>query len=147
MADAELIELITPCGLYCGVCPLYKARTDEALRGKIAGAMGIPVESVFLCPGCRPLKGECPQAGGDPVCETYACAERKGVRYCYECADFPCLKLAPCADRARELPHNAKVYHLLLLEKMGADAFLEQYPVLTKQYLSGKKPRPGGEVQ
>ena len=148
MAGDSERALITPCGLYCGVCPIYRARTDEVLRSKIASAQGIPVEKVFLCDGCRALKGEVPMAGGDPACETYACAvDDKKVEFCYECEDFPCPKLAPCADRAQELPHNTKVYHLTLLQKLGVDAWLEQYPVLIKQYQRGKKPKPGGNIQ
>ena len=148
MASDEERALITPCGLYCGICPLYLARTDEALRKRIAEGQGIAVEEVFVCDGCRPLGGKIPMAGGELVCDTYACAvDDKKIEFCYECADFPCLKLAPCADRAQELPHNTKVYNLLLLQKDGIDAWIEKYPSLTKQYRRGKKPKPGGDIQ
>ena len=86
-------------------------------------------------------------AGGDPVCDTYACALEKNVEFCYECDEFPCLKLAPCADRAQELPHNTKIYHLILLEKLGVDSYIQQYPGMLRQYLRGKRPKPGGEIQ
>lgn len=110
--------------------------------------MNVPVEKLFLCPGCRALKGEIPMAGGQPICATYACAvnDRK-VEFCYQCADFPCPKLAPCADRAAEIPHNTKIYHLVLLQKLGVDAWLEKYPAMMKQYQRGKKPKPGDSIQ
>lgn len=148
MASSKERDLITPCGIYCGSCPLYLARTDKELRKKIAEGQGIPVEKVLLCAGCRPMRGlVSPLAGSGMACETYACAISKKVEFCYECEDFPCLKLAPCADRAQEIPHNTKIYHLLLMKKLGIDAWLEKYPALMKQYRRGKQKRAGGEVQ
>ena len=147
MASAEERTLIAPCGIYCGGCPLYVARTDETLRQKIAERQGIPVEKVRLCAGCRPSKGRVSVAG-DGVCDTYACAvDDKRVEFCYECEGFPCLKLAPCADRAQEIPHNTKVYNLVLLRKLGIDAWIERYPSLLRQYRRGKKPKAGGDIQ
>ena len=148
MASDEERALISPCGLYCGGCALYKARTDEALRQKIAERRGIPVGELPLCAGCRPSKGRVRASGGDPVCSTYACAvDDRGVEFCYECEDFPCLKLAPCADRAQEIPHNTKVYNLILLQKLGIDTWLERYEGLLRQYQRGKKPQSGGDIQ
>ena len=148
MASDEERALITPCGLYCGSCRLYIARTDETLRKKIAERQGIPVEKVFTCAGCRPLQGQVLVSGGEPVCDTYACAvDDKKVEFCYECEDFPCLKLAPCADRAQEIPHNTKIYNLIWLQKLGVDAWLERYTNLMRQYQKGKKPKPGGAIQ
>ena len=145
--DAER-ALITPCGLDCGSCPLYMARTDETLRKKIAERQGIPVEKVLVCAGCRPLQGLIPVLGLEAVCDIYACAvDDKKVEFCYECEDFPCLKLAPCADRAQEIPHNTKIYNLIWLQKLGVDAWLEKYPSLMRQYLRGKKPRADGDIQ
>jgi len=140
--------LITPCGIYCGSCVLYRARTDQVLREKIAQRQGIPVEEVLVCVGCRPAKGNIKVAGGTPTCDIYACAvDDKKVEFCYECEDFPCLKLAPCADRAQEIPHNTKVYNLIWLQKLGVDAWLERYASLLRQYLRGKKPKAGGAIQ
>ena len=148
MASEEKRILISPCGLYCGGCPLYIARTDDPLRKKIAERQGIPVEKLPLCAGCKPTKGSVPVSGGDHICETYACAVNdKKVEFCYQCEDFPCLKLAPCADRAQEIPHNTKVYNLILLQKLGIDAWIERYPSLRKQYREGRKPRAGGDIQ
>lgn len=148
MATDEERALITPCGLNCGACPLYLARTDESLRQRIAGAQGVTTEQVFLCAGCRPARGRIPGVGSGPVCDTYACAvDSKKVEFCYECPDFPCLKLAPCADRAQEIPHNNKVYFLLLLQKEGIDSWLEKYPDRMRQYRRGKKPQAGGEIE
>ena len=37
---AEVEELAAPCGLYCGVCPLYKAQTDRVLAEKLVPGLG-----------------------------------------------------------------------------------------------------------
>ncbi len=114
----------------------------------MAERQGIPVEKVPVCVGCKPAKGNIKVAGGGPTCDTYACAVNdKKVEFCYQCQDFPCLKLAPCTDRAQELPHNTKVYNLVLLQKLGVDAWLERYESLFRQYIRGKKPQPGGDIQ
>ena len=145
--DKERV-LISPCGLYCGSCALYKARTDEALREKIAVRQGITAAKVQVCAGCRPSKGMVSVSGGDPVCDTYTCTVNdKRVEFCYECEGFPCLKLAPCADRAREIPHNIKVYNLILLQKLDIGIWLENYESLLRLYRQGKKPKAGGDIQ
>jgi len=148
MASDKERMLIAPCGIYCGNCVLYRAHTDQALREKIAQRLGIPAKKVPVCIGCRPAKGNIKVAEGTPICDTYACAvNNKRVEFCYQCEDFPCLKLAPCADRAQEIPHNTKVYSLVLLQKLGVDAWLEGYETLLRRYFRGKKPQPGGAIQ
>ena len=148
MASDKGRALIAPCGIYCGSCRRYQARTDKTLRKQIAEQKGIPVEEVFVCAGCRPMRGRVQMSGGEPVCDTDACAVNdKKVEFCYQCEDCPCLKLAPCADRAQETPHNTKVYSLIWLQKLGIDALLERYPSILKQYRQGKKPKSGGDIQ
>jgi len=148
MASDQERALIAPCGIYCGACRRYQARTDKALREQIAEQKGVPVEEVFVCAGCRPLRGRVKMAGGEPVCDTYACAvDDKKLEFCYQCQDFPCLKLAPCLDRAQVSPHNTKMFSLSWLQKYGVDALIEKYPGLLKQYRQGKKPKLGGDIQ
>lgn len=144
--SAEQRILISPCGLYCGGCPLFQARTDAALRQRIAEARGVSEDKLVLCAGCRPMKGKV--FGLDsPVCETYVCTTGKSLEFCYECPEFPCLKLAPCADRAGDIPHNTKIYNLLLLRKEGVDSFVQNYRTRVRQYLRGKKPNAGADIQ
>jgi len=148
MASDQERALIAPCGIYCGACRRYQARTDKALRKQIAEQKGVPVEEVFVCAGCRPLRGRVNMAGGEPTCETYACAvDDKKLEFCYQCEDFPCSKLAPCLDWAQVSPHNTKIYSLIWLQKYGVDALIEKYPGLLKQYRQGKKPKLGGDIQ
>jgi len=139
-------ELIAPCGLYCGACPLYKAASDPALAQKIAQRQNIPLEAAS-CAGCRPLQGHI-KIMGEPGCGTYDCAiNQRGVDFCYNCPDFPCLKLAPCSDRAQELPHNTKIYNLILLSKMDPEQWVAEAEARLRNYFRGKKPRAGDEIQ
>ena len=148
MASDQEKALVAPCGIYCGACRRYQARTDKALRKQIAEQKGVPVEEIYVCAGCRSMRGRVKMAGGEPVCDTYACAvDDKKVEFCYQCDDFPCLKLAPCLYLAQRSPHNTKIYSLIWLQKLGIDALIEKYPEILKQYRQGKKPRMGGDIQ
>lgn len=147
MSNTDMLNLIAPCGLYCGGCPLYRARNDQALAEKLAQRIGVSADRVPICLGCRAQGGRIAVVV-EPVCSTYNCAvNEKGLEFCYQCDEFPCLKLAPCADRAQEIPHNSKVYNLLLLQKLGIEKWLQQGDRLWKQYWQGKKPRPGADIE
>lgn len=54
-------ELIGCCGFFCGCCPDFFTNK---------------------CKGCFEEGGE--------GCFTYRCVINKGLRFCGECADFPC---------------------------------------------------------
>ena len=55
------LELVAPCGFYCGSCPVYLAGN---------------------CEGCY--------NGGYKECYTYNCVINKDINFCGECSDFPC---------------------------------------------------------
>ena len=140
-------KLVAPCGLYCGCCYIYKASYDKALAEDIARKRGIKSEKV-RCLGCMEEKGACKMLFNGAVCPTYECAvNQKGLRFCYECEDFPCLKLAPAADRAQEIPHNMKIYNLISIQRTGLEKWLEEAERRWDQYYRGKKPRGGDELQ
>jgi len=143
--EKELKELTAPCGLYCGACSPYMAQTDSAIRERMAERLGIPLEKA-QCLGCRAEKGNIGFIMEDQVCETYTCITEKGLDFCYQCDGFPCLKLAPCADRATQLPHNTKVYCLMLIKNKGLRATAEDHHNIRQRYFRGKKPRPGGDI-
>ena len=78
--DKNALE--APCGIHCGLCPVYLAAADEKLRARIAERRKAPAEEV-PCAGCRPVEGNCP---GQEQCATYVCSREKGVEFC--CARF-----------------------------------------------------------
>ncbi|MCX8123614.1 MAG: DUF3795 domain-containing protein [Spirochaetes bacterium] len=134
----DYIQLTAPCGLDCFNCPMYQALTNEELRNKIAKSMNIPEEKA-VCQGCRNEKGTIGFMNMQKPCSVYACAQGKGISFCYECDDFPCDNLHPYADKASQVPHNTKVFNLCLIKKMGLEKWaLEKAKNVKKTYFSGK---------
>lgn len=96
-------QLCAVCGLYCGICPVYRAWTEQDLPrlDAIAGTLGVSRERL-LCTGCRTPAAFC--FGGE--CEVKECAEAKGVAFCAECAEFPCPRIERVMERA---PHGSTI--------------------------------------
>ena len=111
-------------------------KTNEKLAEMLANALGRAIEDV-PCAGCRALDGK-PHVLGGQVCNTYACIEEKGHAYCFECDQFPCENLTPCIDQAQRLPHNMKVYNLVLLQKEGVDEFMKNAARRLNRYYKGQ---------
>jgi hypothetical protein len=144
--EAGDANLVAPCGLFCGACPVFRASGDSALAERLAKTLGVRQEQVS-CLGCRVEEGHI-KVMGEPVCPTYdCCIQEKGLQFCYECGEFPCLKLAPCSDKAQVLPHNTKVYNLVLLQKLGVEEWLDRAQQLWRQYFRSKKERGGDELR
>jgi hypothetical protein len=138
----ERQNLVAPCGIDCGMCELYACRDNQELLTYLKTA-GIPEEKL-PCDGCRDIKGDCPVI---PVtCATYTCAEQKKVSFCFECQEFPCVKLHPSSDRANILPHNMKTYNLCTIKRDGLQKFIEQSPLHSKRYYKGKMSIGNGPV-
>jgi hypothetical protein len=80
-------NLLSPCGLYCGVCDIYVAHRDQdnKRKEKLAAVYGMKPEEMN-CLGClstRPF-GYC------RVCSIKSCAGEKNYEGCYQCSEFPC---------------------------------------------------------
>ncbi len=133
MADTNILE--APCGIHCGLCPLHLAITDEALKKRLSERLNMPLDKV-VCAGCRDIDGYCPVI--PEQCATWICVKKKGVAFCCECADFPCIKLAPCADRASTRPHNLKVYSLTLRKMKGAYEWSKAIEEIYNLYYKGE---------
>ncbi len=110
-----------PCGIYCKRCPGVK---------------------VYKCKGCREQNG---QIKDFPVCKTYECVTSKGYKFCYECEDFPCEKLQPIVNFEIFLPHNSKIYNLLMIKKHGIVKWNEICEKKSDLYYKGRKIQFGGD--
>ena len=94
-------DLVSPCGLYCGVCAIYIAYRDNnrkfkerllnVYQGKIHGKGKLPYSEKLSiedikCNGC--LSDEpfiyCHQ------CDIKECTIEKGYAGCHQCDEFPC---------------------------------------------------------
>jgi len=115
MVDKNALE--APCGIHCGLCPLNIAITDTKMKEQLSVRLNLPAEKV-TCTGCRSIDGHCPVIGEQ--CATWVCVKGKGLEFCSECAEFPCVKLMPCSDRADKLPQNIKIFSLALRKSKGA---------------------------
>ena len=72
-------------------------------------------------------------------CATYNCIMEKGLRFCFECTEFPCTKLQPVADGAASFPHNTKVYNLCRMKLLGVEKWAEEESLITRErYFNGK---------
>ncbi len=111
--------MTAPCGLDCFACYLYLANDDPDMRALVSEVLDLPLEEA-ACPGCRPAKGQLHHLA--MPCRLYPCAEAKGVDFCGDCDDFPCDLLHPYVDQAGKW-HNAKVFNLCLIKKMGLESW------------------------
>ena len=66
-------------------------------------------------------------------CDVYKCTNQKGIRFCYECPDFPCDYLHPYADQASVRPHNTEVFNLCLIKKMGLEQWAKDKAMSVKR--------------
>jgi hypothetical protein len=107
------------------------------LRASIAERLHLPLEAA-RCEGCRNAKGIISFLGDHGSCDVFRCTSEKGIRYCYECTDFPCDHLHPYADQASDRPHNTKLFNLCLIKKMGVDQWAKDKALNVKQtYFNG----------
>jgi hypothetical protein len=131
-------QMTSPCGLDCFNCPMYLANEDMELRANMSERLNISPESA-RCKGCRNEGGAIPFLGDRKPCAVFSCTGRKGIRYCYECADFPCDHLHPYADQASVRPHNTKLFNLCLIKKIGIDQWAKGKALDVKRtYFNGK---------
>jgi len=110
-----------PCGIYCKRCPGIKA---------------------YKCEGCRVHKGQILKF---PACKTYECVSNKGYEFCFECDEFPCDKLQPLVNFEIFLPHNSKIYNLLMIQKLGLEEWDKICDEESDLYYQGKKVQYGGD--
>ncbi len=152
MSTTDKSNLVAPCGLHCGRCVTYQAKYDPAIMEFLVST-GINRDKL-PCNGCRQIEGKClfvgltketwPNSPTTGPCETYTCVVEHGVDFCFECQEFPCVKLHPCADMADTAPQNMKVFNLCYIERHGLEEFLKkdsekEFPGLFYQrYFFGK---------
>lgn len=105
-------ELIAPCGMNCGVCVSYLARKRD-LNSK-------GLKRVY-CKGCLPRGKNCLHMGS-------SCALLKDgrVRFCFECADFPCKRLQALDKRYRTKYRLSMIENLMAIKEAGIESFLKQ---------------------
>ncbi len=74
--DIEEMNLAAPCGIYCGACRHYLARSKGMLEER-----GLRVG----CEGCRVRDKQCVF-----IKKLCPLIRKKEMDFCFECEDFPC---------------------------------------------------------
>ena len=101
-------ELVTPCGLNCGVCNYYLAKERGMYKTRSAG-----------CTGCLPGKRECGFIKDS--CEQYG---KNNIRFCFECGDFPCERIEKLERRYTAKYHTSPVNNLMRIRDGGLSQWL-----------------------
>lgn len=104
-------DLVAPCGMNCGVCMRYLATT----RG-VAKRMKIPE-----CIGCRPRNKKCSFIKGS--CSWLG---EKKINFCFECQDFPCIRLERLNRRYTTKYGTSLISNLLEIRGIGLDEWLKK---------------------
>lgn len=125
----ELKKLVGWCGAYCGECGMYKGRIITKVAAdlrELIEAHNYPewvpqyggIDFNFKefqkgvtyftkeTSGCY-CQSPCKDGGGVPGCKIKECAERRGVKVCFECNEYPCELIEEFlkgkdAERAKE---------------------------------------------
>ena len=104
-------ELVAPCGMNCGICKCY-----------LAYSRGVPRQKgkVSHCSGCIARNKTCAFIKRD--CEKL---RKKQIRFCYECSDMPCRKLAHIDEHYSARYGMSMLENQKVIKEKGMDAFLK----------------------
>ena len=128
-------KLSAPCGLDCFNCEIYEKNITDEMKKQFASKIHKDPEEI-ACKGCRQGNG-CKHF--ESHCETLKCIEDKGLEFCFECDEFPCVKLQPTKDGADRYPHNIKLFNLCRMKTIGVETWAEEEAKLIRQrYYLGK---------
>jgi hypothetical protein len=87
MADKNLAGR---CGLYCGICEIYRAYKDsKELQARLAKKHGCSPEEV-RCEGCQALNvyAWSHEKEWGTNCKILKCLNARRLQFCYECNDY-----------------------------------------------------------
>ena len=90
----KTFKLIAICGLNCGECDIYLAPSNPVIAKKLVKRFDGMWEDVkvtnFHCSTCKGDRSEC---WTSECWIRDCCLENKKLEYCFECKEFPCIKL------------------------------------------------------
>lgn len=80
-------ELVSPCGLYCGVCGILMAHREnnQKFKERLSTVYGVTPEEI-RCEGCLSEN----TFKSCRVCPIKSCAAERGLEGCHLCSDHPC---------------------------------------------------------
>jgi len=128
-------ELIAYCGIYCRLCDYFTGRIRDSAKDLLGivkkhselklfadTAKAFDFENFvkgleWVSKEFSPCVGGCRGGGGWRDCPIRKCCIERGVRFCYECNDFPCENLKKFPKRVDELNE---------IKKMGLESWIKQ---------------------
>ena len=103
-------QLVAPCGMNCALCVSYLAAKHDLRREGFRRV---------YCAGCLPRGQNCTHMGDG--CATLGTG---AVRFCFECAEYPCARLKRLDKRYTTKYHMSMLANLELIRQQGMAAFL-----------------------
>ena len=103
-------ELIAPCGMNCALCAGYLFKELDLNKQGFHRT---------YCPGCIPRGKNCTHMADS--CELLGNGK---VRFCFECAQYPCKRLKSLDKRYRTKYHMSMIDNLNAIRDTGMDNFL-----------------------
>ena len=99
------MKLAAVCDLFCPACTFFIGTGEDTERlRRLAERFQRPVEDLE-CQGCRSdkLAFYCRNQ-----CKMTKCSKSKGIRFCGECSDYPCLELK---EFQPQHPHRIEIWN------------------------------------
>lgn len=114
-------ELVAYCGIYCRLCDYFTGRIRDSARNLLEIARKHSELKLFadastafdfenfvkglewISKEISPCVGSCRGGGGWEDCPFRKCCGEKGLRFCYECSEFPCDVLEKYPRHVEEL--------------------------------------------
>jgi hypothetical protein len=98
--------LIAPCGMNCGTCIAYMRPKNR-------------------CPGCRNEDHSKHLACVRCIIKNCALLAETDSKFCYECPNYPCLRLRQLDKRYRTKYRTSFLDNLMMIQQNGIDYFLD----------------------
>lgn len=120
------INIVAPCGLYCGSCRHYLAKSEGVLKqkGLKRGCEGCRIRNK----NCSFIKKDCPSL------------RKKEIDFCFECNKFPCKNLEKLDKRYTIRYNISLIGNLKRIKKIGLSKWLKE------QENKFKCPKCGGKI-
>ncbi len=100
-------EYLAPCGINCMLCYRHLDKKRKP------------------CPGC--FSKEAVATEYCRKCKMRSCTAEKGIRYCFECAEFPCARMKAFARRYRTGYGVTLIEDDRLAAECGTELLLRQH--------------------
>jgi hypothetical protein len=104
--------LVAPCGMNCAICGNYLAMKNDLKKQGVYKS---------YCAGCRPRGKNC--AFMKKGCVLIG---EGRIEFCYQCHDFPCVRLKKLDKRYSTKYHMSMIENLTMIKEKGMEEFLSR---------------------